>query len=513
MCITSCILVDKMEDIHYDLCVIGGGINGAGIARDAAGRGLSVLLVEAQDLAGATSSACSKLIHGGLRYLEHYEFGLVRKALHEREALLKAAPHLIWPIECIVPMEEGGRPKWMLRLGLWLYDRLAGNKSLPDSRFIKFDTLSDDQNPMKRTVKSGFGYMDCQADDSRLVVMNAVDAAGRGAKVLTYTACDKLEIHDGRWRVSLRDTRSDDSIKVSASMVANATGPWVRQFLDSIELGGDDPDLPSVRLVKGSHLILPRQHEVDKAYVLQQGDGRIVFVTPYEGKYTLVGTTEEDFHDDPRNARISNEEIDYLCNAYNDGFEKSITKDDAVFTFSGIRPLLDDGNQSASKVTRDHLIYHHSRYDAPLLSVFGGKLTTYRVVAEDVVDRLMALSARTKQAWTAREPLAGGDIGEQSFNAFCRAQKKLYPWLPDTLIWRYARAYGTHMDFFLNDKKSIGDLGAHYGDGVYAAEINYLKTHEWATTSEDVVWRRSKMALHVSDETLQNIEAAFSIAQ
>lgn len=513
MCITSCILGDKMEDIHYDLCVIGGGINGAGIARDAAGRGLSVLMVEAQDLAGATSSACSKLIHGGLRYLEHYEFGLVRKSLLERETLLQNASHLIWPIECIVPIEDNRRPKWMLRIGFWLYDHLASNKSLPNSRYIKFNKAEGSPNPLRKKIESAFGYMDCQADDSRLVIMNAVDAAARGTKVLTYTACDKLEIIDGKWRVSLRDTRSDDSINVSASMVVNATGPWVRQFLDGIKLGSDDPDLPSVRLVKGSHIILPRQFETDKAYVLQQDDGRIVFVTPYEGKYTLVGTTEEDYEGDPRDARISPAELNYLCNAYNAAFEKGITKDDIVFTFSGIRPLLDDGRANASKVTRDHLIYHHTRYEAPLLSVFGGKLTTYRVVAEDVVDKLMALSARTKEGWTAREPVAGGDLGGVGFDGFCSKQKEQYPWLPDKLLWRYARAYGSHMDYFLNDKSSIDDMGQHYGDHVYEAEINYLKTHEWATTAEDIVWRRSKLAIHVAEETLHNIEASFIIPE
>ena len=500
-----------MEDIHYDLCVIGGGINGAGIARDAAGRGLSVLLVEAHDLAGATSSASTKLIHGGLRYLEHREFSLVRKSLKEREILFKNAQHLVWPIECVLPFDETKRPKWLLRLGLWLYDCLGGVKSFPDSRVIKFNGDAANQ-PLQQEIKNGFVYTDCQADDTRLVVMNAVDAAARGAKILTYTLCERLEIQDGRWRVSLKDSRSDDTIKVSAAMVVNATGPWVRQFLDSIGLGEHDHDLPAVRLVKGSHVILPRQYEGEQAYVLQQKDGRIVFVAPYERKYTLVGTTEEDYEGDPRDARISDDEMTYLCDAYNASFEKPISKSDMIFTFSGVRPLLDDGNKNTSKVTRDHLIYHHSRYEAPLLSLYGGKLTTYRTVAEDVVDKLIGLSGRVSEGWTDKEPLVGGDLGEDGFGAFCSSQKSLYPWLPDSLLWRYARMYGTRMDYFLHGKEGLEGLGEHYGDGVYEVEINYLRTYEWALSAEDIIWRRSKLALHVSDETLDNIEASFADA-
>ncbi len=509
MCITCCILVDKMSDIHYDLCIIGGGINGVGIARDAAGRGLSVILVEAHDLAGATSSASSKLIHGGLRYLENYDFTLVHKALKEREILYKNASNLVWPVECILPMDNKQRPEWFLRLGLWFYDRLGGKKSLPDSRLIKFweDGVG---KPLKKKYKSGFRYFDCQVDDTRLVIMNAVDAASRGAKILTHTMCKNLKIHDGKWRVSLKDTRSDDSIDISASMVVNATGPWVEGFLDSLGIGVNDNDLPSVRLVKGSHIILPRMYEGNHAYVLQQEDGRIVFVAPYEGGYTLVGTTEEDFNGDPRDVHISDQEISYLCNAYNSGFEKGISKSDVIFTFSGVRPLLDDGKDNASKVTREHFIYHHGRYEAPLLSLYGGKLTTYRAVSQDVVDKLMQISGRVGVGWSANIALAGSNFGDQGFNEYCLKQKSKYNWLPDDLFMRYASSYGTYMDCFLRGATSLDDLGKHYGDSIYEAEIEYLKKYEWVSCAEDIIWRRSKLGLYISDQTLANIEGIFS---
>jgi len=501
-----------MTDLHYDLCVIGGGINGVGIARDAVGRGLSVLLVEADDLAGATSSASTKLIHGGLRYLEQREFGLVRKSLKERETLYKNAPHLIQPISCVLPHDDGQRPQWVLRCGLWLYDRIGGQISFPKSKVTSFDGEGYGQ-PLLTDYTSGFVYSDCWVDDTRLVVLNAVDAASRNAKILTRTSCEEMDVIDGRWRVGLRDVCSQERIDISASMVVNATGPWVSQFLKSVGIGGSDPDLPSVRLVKGSHLLLPMQYEGDHAYVLQQPDKRIVFVAPYEGKYTLVGTTEEDFFGDPRDARISDAEMGYLCDALNSAFTKKITPSDVVFTFSGIRPLLDDGEMSASEVTRDHLIYHHSRYDPPFLSVFGGKLTTHRILAEEVVDRLVRISGHSDTgAWTGNEPLTGGDFGGLDFDAYLAQQAARYPWLPDDVVMRYVRSYGARMDYFLYSAQGIGDLGVHHGDGVYQAELDYLVTYEWAHNVEDIIWRRSKLGMHISDETLTNIEAALTAA-
>ena len=496
-----------MDELHYDLCVIGGGINGAAIARDAAGRGLSVLLVEQQDLAGATSSASTKLIHGGLRYLENYEFSMVRKALKEREVLYKCASHLIWPIECVLPHDENSRPKWMIRLGVWFYDRLGGRKSLEDSKLIEFSDHAYG-DPLRDHLKDGIVYADCWADDTRLVVMNAVDAASHNAKILTYTRCENMAVDDGRWRLTLRDVRSEDTLDISASMVVNATGPWVRKFLKAVGADANDPDLLDVRLVKGSHIILDRQYEGGQAYVLQQKDGRIVFVAPYEGKYTLVGTTEELYDGNPHEAMISDAEMAYLCSAYSGAFKNTVTPNDVVFTYSGVRPLIEDGSKNASKVTRDYKIYHHKRYDPPFLSVYGGKLTTHRSVSEDVVDRLMRLSGRTASAWTAKTPLAGGDFGGLGFFEFCEKQLAHYSFLTPAMIYRYARAYGTHMDYFLHGAESLDDLGEHYGDDIYHAEIAYLMNYEWATGLEDIIWRRSKMGIHISEATLANLEAA-----
>ncbi|PCK00540.1 MAG: glycerol-3-phosphate dehydrogenase [Zetaproteobacteria bacterium] len=498
-----------MSDLHYDLCVIGGGINGAGIARDAAGRGLSVLLVEADDLGGATSSASSKLIHGGLRYLEHGAFGMVRESLKEREVLLRNVPHLIYPIECVFLQDEAQRPQWLIRIGLWLYDHLGGKKSLPNSRVMRF---CDDVygKPLLDDVLDGIVYSDCYVDDTRLVILNAVDAAARNAKVLTHTRCEGLTVRDGRWRVTLRDSLSDEKLDVSASMVVNATGPWVGKFLESVGIGNRDADLPMVRLVKGSHIILPRQYEGDHAYVLQQPDKRIVFVTPYQGKYTLVGTTEEEFDGDPRDVRISDEEMAYLCEAVNCAFSKTVLPSDVLFTFSGVRPLFDDGEEDSSEVTRGYRIYHHSRFDPPFLSVFGGKLTTYRALSEGVVNQLMGLSGCVAEGWTARESLTGGDFGGHSFDVYMHLKRQQYPWLPVELLQRYVRSYGARMDYFLHGADSLSDLGMHYGDQVFKVEIDYLVSYEWAATVEDIIWRRSKLGLHISDETVRNIEAALA---
>ena len=503
--------VDNMVDFHFDLCVIGGGINGAGIARDAAGRGLSVLLVEAQDLAGGTSSASTKLVHGGLRYLEHFEFKMVHEALKERTILLRMAPHLVRRQDFVLPHEAHQRPLWMIRAGLFLYDHLgagARKRILPRSRYVDLREGALGE-PLRSAYTDGFVYSDGWVDDSRLVVLNAVDAAARGARVMTYTDCYRLEVQGGRWIVSLCDTKSGRTSRASVSMVVNATGPWVGQFLARMGLDEGDHDIPHLRLVKGSHIILPRQYAGEQAYILQQPDGRVVFAIPYEREYTLVGTTEEDYEGDPREAMASDAEVTYLCEAYNRAFEASILPSDVLFTYSGVRPLFDDGHKTASAVTRDYRIYHHSRFAPPLLSVFGGKLTTYRVVSEKVVDRLIALSARNRPRWTVREPLAGGDMPGRDFDVFVAAQMERYPWLPEVLLRRYARAYCTRMDYFLYQCARIRDLGVHYGDGVYDVEVAYLRHYEWAKSAEDVLWRRSKLGLHVSEKTVAALEKAF----
>lgn len=498
-----------MSELHFDLCVIGGGINGAGIARDAAGRGLSVLLVEAQDLAGATSSSSSKLIHGGIRYLEHFQFKMVRDALREREILLRNAPHLIRPMDFVLPHDAGQRPEWMLKIGLFLYDRLGGRSIMPRSYPVD---LSVDKlgKPLKEQLLSGFVYSDCWGDDTRLVILNAVDAAARNARVLTHTQCQALKIENGRWTVGLCDLKTGRFFAVSAAMVVNATGPWVSEFLERVALNEGDPDLPKMRLVKGSHLIVPRQYEGEHAYILQQPDKRIVFVMPYEGEYTLIGTTEEEYNGDPREAMASDAEVKYLLEAYNRSFKMPIFRKDLIFTYSGVRPLFDDGTQNASAVTRDYKIYHHKRFAVPMLSVFGGKLTTYRIVSESVVDKLMQLSGRHVEHWTANAPLTGGDIPDGDIVGYRAVQKSRYPWLPFELLCRYVRMYGTRMDYFLYRCEQLSDLGLHYGDDLYDVEIAYLRQYEWARCAEDILWRRSKLGLHLSDKTIHNLEQAFS---
>ena len=490
---------------HYDLCVIGGGINGTGIARDAAGRGLSVLLVEGDDLAMGTSSASSKLIHGGLRYLEYYDFKLVKDSLREREILLQTAPHLVCPAEFVLPLDKGARPEWMVRAGLFLYDWMAGKSVIPKSRRVY---LTNDRVglPLRDHLKRGFVYGDGWVDDSRLVVMNAVDAKARGADVMTRTICTSLNEEEQGWSVSLFDLGGEREFNIHASAVINATGPWVRRFLDGVGLGQNDPDLPNVRLVQGSHILFPRQHEGREIYLLQQKDNRVVFVIPYEDQFTLVGTTETDFEGDPRDAMASDDEISYLCEAYNQAFKTPVLPEDVLFTYSGVRPLFDDGNSAATKVSRDHKIYHHGRQTQPILSVFGGKLTTYRLVAEEAVDKILELSFRHEGGWTSNVPLAGGDFPVGGFEAFYNQQREVYPWLDADVLYRYIEAYGTRLSMIVGDACSMEDLGEDFGCGLYEAEIVYLVVNEWAKTAEDVLWRRSKLGLHVDESVMERID-------
>ncbi|MGH1398905.1 MAG: glycerol-3-phosphate dehydrogenase [Alphaproteobacteria bacterium] len=486
-----------MDHADYDLCVIGGGINGVGIARDAAGRGLSVLLVEAADLGGATSSASTKLIHGGLRYLEYFEFDLVRHALREREVLLRLAPHIIWPMDFVLPHTPEQRPAWMIRLGLFLYDHLARRRVLKGSKMLRLAG-----GVLKSEFDVAFQYSDCWADDARLVVLNAMDAAEKGAEILTHTRCTGLREVDGAWRVSL-DGRAD----ISARMVVNAAGPWVSEFLH--EAGVVDHAAPIARLVKGSHIITKRLYEGDEAYILQQNDGRICFVIPYEGGYTLIGTTEEEYGGDPRDARISDVEIEYLIAAYNAAFAAPIERRDVLWSYSGVRPLFDDGKDatgSATGASRDYKLHRHDGFAAPLMSVFGGKLTTYRVLAEDVMNRLLHLGNDYAAPWTADAALPGGDIPEVDFDAFLMQQIAKYGWMHEGLVRRYARAYGTRMDVFLAGAASVKDLGQYFGDDVYQAEIDYMLQYEFARDAEDIFWRRSKLGLHVGEAVIAKVE-------
>jgi glycerol-3-phosphate dehydrogenase len=495
-----------MAKPDYDICVIGGGINGAGIAREAAGRGLSVLLVEAQDLAGATSSASTKLIHGGLRYLQYYEFKLVRESLIERERLLNIAPHIIWPLEFVLPYEKQLRPYWMISAGLFLYDHLSNKKSLPDSKRLNFKEHPYGK-PLKSFLKKGFSYSDCWVEDSRLVILNALDAKERGAKILTRTACTKLTANKDYWDIHLQSMLNGNDFKASAEIVVNAAGPWVSGVLEASNL--DNEETPAIKLVKGSHIIVPKLFEGNQAYILQQPDDeRIVFAIPYERDFTLIGTTEVAFDFDPTTAKIDDQEIEYLCEAVNRCFNKEIDPDCIVSTYSGVRPLIEDGEEEATKATRDYKIQLEKRYGPKLLNIFGGKITTYRKLAETALNKISS-----NHSWTAKAPLPGGDIPFQEFNDFITRKQQEYDWLPKDLILRYARAYGSRMDNILDKAHSLKDMGRHFGMDLYEREVSYLINEEWAWTTEDILWRRSKLGLHIDLKTKQNLEAYMAVAQ
>lgn len=488
---------------HYDLCIIGGGINGAGVARDAAMRGLSVLLLEQNDLASATSSASTKLVHGGLRYLEFYEFGLVRESLRERERLLGIAPHIIWPLEFVLPHHAAVRPLWMIRAGLFLYDILGGRKTLKSSKYLNLAHHEYGQ-PLKDMYKKGFSYADCWVQDSRLVVLNAMDARARGADILTRHKVVALENAEDHWRVTYEGEAEKDTIQ--ADMVVNAAGPWVEDLLQNNGFYDANKDIPHLKLVKGSHIIVPQQFEGDQAYILQQNDGRIVFAIPYENNFTLIGTTDEPVAPNEQNACISEGEITYLCAAYNGFFEKQISPSDVVNIYSGVRALLDDGHDEARAVTRDYLLYRHETYAAPMISVFGGKITTYRKLSQQLVDMLMDLSGRSDTCETDKFPLPGGDIESGDMDGFYKKLLRDYSWAPEKMLRRFAVHYGSCAYDILRSASAPDDLGAYFGDDVYEAEVRYLCKHEFAKTAEDILWRRTKLSLHINSKTKTNIE-------
>ncbi|WP_241503902.1 glycerol-3-phosphate dehydrogenase [Ferruginivarius sediminum] len=492
----------------FDLAIIGGGINGAGIARDAAGRGMSVLLCEQGDLAQATSAASTKLIHGGLRYLEYMEFRLVREALIEREVLLELAPHIIWPLTFVLPHAKEMRPAWMVRLGLFLYDHLGGRKRLPGSRSL--DLRRDRVGaPLKDDYRKGFSYSDCWVEDSRLVVLNALDAAERGAEVLTGTRCTQARRTDnGLWEV--RTEPVDGSVHprvIRARALVNAAGPWVTDVLRDVA-GLNRP--AGLRLVKGSHMVVPRLYEGDQAYILQNDDRRIVFAIPYERQFTLLGTTDKPWNDDAADVAIDDEERAYICRAVNRYFKAQVRPEDAVWSYSGVRPLYDDANENVSAVTRDYVFDidgGEAEGTPPLLSVFGGKITTYRRLAEHAMEKLLPLMGQegenrhAPRRWTATAPLPGGDMPGGDFEDFLAKLRSQRPWLPPELAYRYARAYGTRVNGLLGDAGGLGELGTDFGGGLYQAEVDYLVRQEFARTAEDVLWRRSKLGLHVPRDT------------
>ena len=494
---------DPPETGVYDLLIIGGGINGAGIARDAAGRGLKVLLCDKNDLGSATSSASSKLIHGGLRYLEHYEFRLVREALAEREVLLRIAPHISRPLRFVLPHDPTLRPMWMIRLGLFLYDHLAYRSRFPAScTHNPFDDVIG--RPLKPSARRGFAYSDGWVDDSRLVILNAVDAAARGAVVLPRCACVSARRQGGHWQATLRD-ESGRSREVSSRIIVNAAGPWAGDVLHDVL--GRNERMP-LRLVKGSHILVPRLYDGAHAYILQNDDRRVVFVIPYEDVFSLIGTTDLAYTQSLERIAIDGDEIRYLCAAVSRWFERPVRPQDVVSTYAGVRPLYDDDSDDPSSITRDYVFDLEGDAGTPaLLSIFGGKLTTYRRLAEHALDKLDAFLPGLPGIWTATAPLPGGDIANGDIEAFVRAFHARHPWLPDVLARRYAQAYGSRAEAMLGDADRLTDLGCHFGGGLYAREVAFLLRHEFARTAEDVLWRRTKIGLHVPPDTavaLQN---------
>ncbi len=477
----------------YDIAVIGGGINGAGVARDAAGRGLKVLLAEQDDFASATSSASTKLIHGGLRYLEYYEFRLVSESLAEREVMLRIAPHVIWPLEFVLPHEKHLRPAWMIRAGLFLYDRIGGRTSLPKSRGVKL-APGDYGAGLKPAFTRGFAYYDAWVDDARLVVLTLASARAHGATVLPRTRCTGARRDGDAWRVTLRDTVSGKETEVHARILVNATGPWVKSLLDR-ELKIDSPG--QVRLVKGSHIVVPRIHDKRYAYILQNPDRRVIFMIPYEREFTLIGTTDVPVAGDDIPPAISPEEIAYLCAAASRYSARAVTGDQVAWSYSGVRPLYDDGNEDPSAITRDYVLLLDER-GPPLLSIFGGKITTYRKLAEHVMEKL-ARWIPPHRPWTHAEALPGGDFGGRDFPAVLREFRSRYAGLDPHWLARLLRRHGTLAGKILDDAKCEADLGENFGGGLYERELAHLVTHEWARSGDDVLWRRTKCGLHMSE--------------
>ena len=483
-----------MKDLGtVDLAVIGGGINGAGIARDAAGRGLSVILCEKDDLAQGTSSRSGKLIHGGLRYLEYYEFRLVREALIEREVLLAAAPHIVWPMRFVLPHSPEQRPAWMVRLGLFLYDHLGGRQKLPGCRNI--DLRRDPEGaPIKDAYARAFEYSDCWVDDARLVVLNALDAQERGATVLTRTAATSARRNGDGWDIVFTDADGQQS-KARARAIANAAGPWVEDVIGRVS--GVNASR-RVRLVKGSHIVVPKFWKGPQAYLFQNTDKRVIFVNPYEGDKALIGTTDIPYEGKPEDVAIDDREVDYLLAAINRYLKTPLQPSDIVHKFSGVRPLYDDSAANPSAVTRDYVFDVDGT--PPLLSVFGGKITTYRKLAEHALEKLKPFFPAMKGAWTQASALPGGDMPGADFEGFLGDLRKRHPWLPADLAHHYARLYGTRADRLIGSAASLEGLGRHFGGLLYEAEIAYLREAEWARTAQDVLERRTKHGLHLSPQ-------------
>ncbi|MCQ0986782.1 glycerol-3-phosphate dehydrogenase [Jiella marina] len=481
----------------YDIFVIGGGINGCGIARDAAGRGYQVGLAEMNDLASGTSSWSTKLVHGGLRYLEHYEFRLVRHALMEREVLWSIAPHIIRPLRFILPHHDGLRPKWLLRIGLFLYDHIGGRKKLKATSSV--DLTGPLGEPLKPEFTSGFEYSDARVDDARLVVLNARSAEERGADIMVRTELVGAEQKDGLWSLTLRDRASGTNRTVRARFLVNTGGPWVDRVLQNA-LGRNAAH--HIRLVQGSHIVTRKLYEHDRAYIFQNSDGRIIFAIPYEEDFTLVGTTDQDYEGDPGEVEISESEIDYLLAAASEYFRNPVKREDVVWTFSGVRPLFDDGASKAQEATRDYVLRLDGTPNGPeLLNCFGGKITTYRVLAEDAMKQIESALSAKGAAWTDKAPLPGGDFPVEGVNAIEETLGRRLPALDERTLRRLARSYGTEAADFMKP----GELGRDFGHGLYQAEVDFLIEREWARTAEDILWRRSKLGLRFAESEVAEL--------
>ena len=487
-----------------DIFVIGGGINGCGIARDAVGRGYSVALAEMDDFASGTSSRATKLIHGGLRYLEHYEFRLVRESLMEREVLWAMAPHIIWPMRFVLPFHKGGiRPAWLIRLGLFLYDHIGGRKLLPPTR-----TLDMRRDPASRPLKSlftkAFEYSDGWVDDARLVVLNARDAALKGARVMTRAKVLSAEREGEFWSVKVEDAATGAVSQFKARMLVNAAGPWVDVVLSHAVRKNK---VHNVRLVQGSHIVVKKKFEGERAYFFQNPDNRIIFAIPYETDFTLIGTTDRDFTGDPKDIEITEGEIDYLCAAASEYFAEPVTRDDVVWTYSGVRPLFDDGASKAQEATRDYVLkVDGSGGEAPLLNVFGGKLTTYRRLAEHALEKIADMIGAKGDPWTAKSVLPGGDFPPTGYDAEVSKLKGRYPFLGDRHARRLVRLYGTLAADLLGKAGKAEDLGRHFGADLYEREVQWLIGQEWARRAEDVLWRRTKLGLKLTQAEAAGLE-------
>lgn len=490
----------------YDLAVIGGGINGCGIARDAAGRGHSVFLCEMNDLASGTSSWSTKLIHGGLRYLEYYEFRLVREALIEREVLWRMAPHIIQPLRFVLPHRRQLRPAWLLRLGLFLYDRLGGRKLLPPTRTLDLGRDAAGEPLAKGQFTRGFEYSDCFVDDARLVLLNALDASERGAVIRTRTrAIAMARMHDA-WRVTVEDPATGQCEVVHARVIVNAAGPWVEEILRQ-QAGLEARS--GVRLVQGSHIVVPRLYAHDRAYMFQNEDGRIVFAIPYETDFTLIGTTDRDYQGDPARVAITPDEIDYLCRSVNAYLARPVTPADVVWTYAGVRPLYDDGASEAKAATRDYVFELDAAGNTALLSIFGGKITTYRRLAEEALERLepfLPPPTRESAGWTAKSPLPGGDFDVSGLPGLTDDLRREWPFLSADHAARLARSYGTRARAMLGKAASFDDLGRHFGATLTEAEIRFAMASEWARTAEDMLWRRSKLGLRLTKPEAEAVD-------